>query len=84
MMRALFLFYLYTYIFGGVLVVSIFDVSVFMVVSGCAGVLMVAVESLLVLSELPLADFSELQPAAIDPINAATMAKLKNCFFISF
>lgn len=48
------------------------------------GALMVAAESVLALSVLLLADFSELQPTAIEPIIVATIAKLKTCFFIVF
>jgi hypothetical protein len=70
------------YIFGGVLRVSFLVVSVFTVVSVLAGALMVAAESFLALSALLLADFWELQPAAIEPKMAAAMAKLKSCFFI--
>jgi hypothetical protein len=70
------------YIFGGVLVVSFLAVSLFMVVSAFGGVLIIAAESFLAVSELLLADFSELQPAAIVPKMAAARAKLKMCFFI--
>jgi len=72
------------YYIGGVLVVSLFTVSVFITVSALGGVVVAAAESTLALSVLLLAAFSELQPVAIDPIIAATRAKLKICFFIGF
>jgi len=66
-------------------VVSILAVSAGMlfVLSIVAGALMV-VESVVVLSELLLADFWELQPAAIEPIIVAIRAELNRCFFIDF
>ena len=71
-----------TYI-GGVLVVSLLVVSLFVVsVTAGGGVAAAAAESTLALSAPLLAAFSELQPVAIDPIIAATRAKLKICFFI--
>lgn len=64
------------------LVVSAGVVDVLSVVAGA----LIEAESVavLVLSELPLADFWELQPAAIEPMIIAVMAKVKTCFFISF
>jgi hypothetical protein len=61
--------------------VAILVVS-FLVVSVAAGAVIFAV-SVDVESE-PLAFFSEPQPAAIEPIIVATIAKLKMCFFIGF
>ena len=55
------------------------DVS-FFIVSAAAGALILDV-SLAVVS-LPLVLFDELHPVAIEPIIAATSAKLKICFFI--
>ncbi len=69
------------------LVVSFFvesffiDVS-FFIVSVAAGV--VTFEVSLEVVSLPLALFDELQPVAIEPIIAATSAKLKICFFMGF
>ncbi|RFZ84728.1 hypothetical protein DYU05_03730 [Mucilaginibacter terrenus] len=68
---------------GTFLLVSLVVVSLLTVLSEVvAGVDIVAVESVLVLSDPLPAAFSELHPAANPPIIAATSAKLKICFFI--
>lgn len=58
---------------------SFFTESVF--VESVAGVL-ILVESILVLSELVPAAFSELQPTATLPANIVAIANFKMCFFI--
>jgi hypothetical protein len=63
-------------------VVSLLAVSVLAVSVAGVGVLITAVESVLVLSDPELVSFVELQPVAIAPIIVATNAKLKICFFI--
>jgi hypothetical protein len=79
--RAFFLLAYIRFLVVSFLVVSVLVVPV-PVLSVVAGAI-VAAESFLalVLSELPVF-FSELQPAAIEPIMVATNAKLKICFFI--